>query len=65
MGIPSGSNGMAGQDGRRGWDGANGKGGSIRVAYDPQAKPYLDAIPLSNWNGPKPTFDEEPVAPMW
>jgi hypothetical protein len=65
MGIPSGRNGMAGQDGRRGWDGANGKGGSIRVAYDPQAKPFLDAIRLSNWNGPKPTFDEEPVAPMW
>ncbi len=65
MGTPSGSNGLDGHDGRNGWDGANGRGGSIRVAYDPGAKPYLGLIHLSNWNGPKPTFDEEAVAQLW
>ena len=65
IGTPNGSSGLAGHDGRSGWDGAAGKGGSIRVAYDPSAKPYLEAIHLSNWNGPKPTFDEQPVALLW
>jgi hypothetical protein len=63
--TPNGSSGLSGQDERSGWSGADGRGGSIRVAYDPQAKPDLDAIHLSNWNGPKPTFAEEPVALMW
>jgi len=65
IGTPNGSSGLAGHDGRNGWDGSAGKGGSIRVAYDPAAKPYLDAIHLSNLNGPKPAFDEQPVALMW
>jgi len=65
VGSPNGSSGLAGHDGRNGWDGSAGKGGSIRVAYDPEAKPYLSVIHLSNWNGPKPTFDEQPVALMW
>jgi hypothetical protein len=65
IGSPNGSSGLAGHDGRSGWDGAAGKDGSIRVAYDPAAKPFLDAIHLSNVNGPKPTFDEQPVALLW
>ncbi|HLZ12580.1 MAG TPA: hypothetical protein VKP58_08340 [Candidatus Acidoferrum sp.] len=65
IGSPNGSSGLSGQDGRSGFDGAAGKGGSIRVAYDPAAKPFLDAIHLSNWNGPKPTFNEQPVASLW
>jgi len=65
IGTPNGSSGLAGHDGRSGWAGSAGRGGSIRVTYDPAAKLFLDAIHLSNWNGPKPTFDEQPVAPMW
>ena len=65
MGTPSGRNGLDGHDGRNGFAGSNGRGGSIRVAYDPQAKPYLDVIHLSNWNGPPPTFLEEAVAQLW
>jgi hypothetical protein len=52
-------------DGHSGSDGSFGRGGSITVTYDPQAKPYLLAIRLSNSNGPKPVFMEAPVAPLW
>ncbi len=65
MGTPSGSNGMSGSDGRNGFDGSPGRGGSITVTYDPQAKPFLAAIRLSNKGGPTPVFQEEPVAPLW
>jgi hypothetical protein len=65
MGSPSGNSGRDGSDGRNGSDGSPGKGGSITVTYDPQAKPYLTAIHLSNQGGPKPVFTEEPVAPLW
>jgi hypothetical protein len=65
IGTPSGRNGSDGSDGRNGWDGEPGKGGSIRVTYDPQVKPFLGAIHLSNRNGPSPVFNEEPVAPLW
>jgi hypothetical protein len=65
MGTPSGNSGSNGSDGRNGFDGSPGKGGSITVTYDPQAKPYLTAIHLSNKGGPTPTFKEEPVAPLW
>ena len=65
MGTPSGSSGSNGSDGRNGFDGPPGKGGSITVTYDPQAKPYLSALHLSNKGGPKPVFKEEPVAPLW
>jgi hypothetical protein len=64
-GTPSGNSGMAGSDGRNGFDGSPGKGGSIAVTYDPQAKPYLAAIRLSNKGGPAPVFTEAPVAPLW
>ncbi len=65
MGTPSGNSGSNGSDGRNGSDGSPGKGGSITVTYDPQAKPFLAAIHLSNRGGPPPVFKEEPVAPLW
>jgi hypothetical protein len=65
MGTPSGSNGSNGSDGRNGFDGSPGKGGSVTVTYDPQAKPFLALIHLSNKGGPPPVFKEEPVAPLW
>jgi hypothetical protein len=65
VGTPSGSSGMSGSDGRNGFDGPSGRGGSITVTYDPQTKPFLAAIRLSNQGGPAPVFQEEPVAPLW
>jgi hypothetical protein len=65
MGTPSGSSGLSGADGRNGFDGSPGRGGSITVTYDPQAKPFLATIRLSNQSGPKPVFNEEAVAPLW
>lgn len=65
IGTPSGSSGSNGSDGRNGFDGSPGKGGAITVTYDPQAKPYLTAIHLSNKGGPAPVFKEEQVAPLW
>lgn len=65
MGSPSGRNGMSGSDGRNGSDGPPGRGGLITVAYDPQAKPYLNIIHLSSWNGPAPVFKEQTVAALW
>jgi len=65
IGSPSGSSGTSGFDGRNGSDGQPGRGGSITVTYDPQAKPFLTALHLSNIGGPKPVFQEEAVAPLW
>jgi hypothetical protein len=65
MGSPSGSSGRDGSDGRSGFDGPRGKGGSITVTYDPQARPFLNIIHLSNINGPTPVFKEEAVAALW
>jgi len=65
MGTPNGSSGMSGSDGRNGFDGSAGRGGSITVTYDPQAKPFLAAIRLSNRGGPAPVFQEEAVAALW
>jgi hypothetical protein len=65
IGSPSGSNGLSGSDGRSGFDGSPGRGGSITVTYDPQVKPFLSTIKLSNRGGPPPVFNEEPVAPLW
>lgn len=64
-GTPSGNSGRDGLDGHDGSDGHAGSGGSITVTYDPQAKPYLTALHLSNSNGPRPVFKEEAVAPLW
>ena len=65
IGTPSGSSGMDGASGRNGFDGSPGKGGLISVTYDPQAKPFLAAIHLSNQYGPAPVFREQSVAPLW
>jgi len=65
VGTPSGNRGREGSDGRSGFDGSTGRGGSITVTYDPEAKPFLTAIHLSHQNGPRPAFNEEPVAPLW
>ena len=65
MGSPSGSSGSNGSDGRDGSNGPPGKAGRITVTYDPQAKPYLTALHLSNQGGPKPVFQEQSVAPLW
>jgi hypothetical protein len=65
MGIPPGSNGLSGADGRNGSDGSPGRGGSVTVTYDPQAKPYLGTIRISNRGGPPPVFKEEPVTALW
>jgi hypothetical protein len=64
-GSPSGSSGSDGSNGRDGSDGSPGRDGSITVTYDPQAKPFLTAIHLSNSTGPAPVLKEEPVAPLW
>jgi hypothetical protein len=65
IGTPSGSSGSDGMSGRNGFDGPPGKGGSITVTCDPQAKAYLSVIHLSNEGGPPPVFKEESVAPLW
>lgn len=65
MGSPSGRSGSDGRSGRDGSDGSSGRGGRIAVMYDPQAKPFLGVISLSNPGGPRPVFLEEPVAPLW
>jgi hypothetical protein len=65
IGTPSGSTGSNGLDGRNGFDGSPGRGGSITVTYDPQVKPFLAVIHMSNIFGPKPVFIEQPVAPLW
>jgi hypothetical protein len=65
IGTPNGSNGSDGSSGRDGNDGQAGRGGSITVTYDPSAKPFLNALHLSNAGGPSPVFKEEAVAPLW
>jgi hypothetical protein len=65
IGTPNGMNGHDGLDGRAGFDGISGSGGSITVVYDPAIQPYLAILHLSNSGGPKPAFEEQPVAPLW
>jgi hypothetical protein len=65
IGTPNGSSGSNGADGRNGFDGSPGRGGTITVTYDPQAKPYLTAIHLPNQGGPAPVFNEAPVPALW
>jgi len=65
IGTPNGSSGSDGSNGSDGRSGSDGRGGSIAVTYDSQAKSYLATIHLSNQGGPKPVFNEEPVAPLW
>jgi hypothetical protein len=64
-GIPPGSDGLAGTDGIDGFDGSPGSPGTITVTYDPSVQPYLSLIRTSNGGGPKPVFNEAPVAALW
>jgi hypothetical protein len=65
IGTPNGSSGSDGSSGHDGSNGSSGRGGSITVTYDPQAKPFLATISLSNQDGPAPVFTEESVPPLW
>jgi hypothetical protein len=65
IGSPSGSSGMAGSDGRSGSNGFSGNAGPISVTYDPSAQPYLATLTLKNPGGPKPTFTQQTVGPLW
>lgn len=64
-GTPNGSSGRNGSSGSDGHNGSDGRGGSLTVIYDPQVKPFLSAIHLSNPSGPAPVFKEAAVAPLW
>jgi hypothetical protein len=64
-GSPPGRSGNNGSNGRDGFAGSDGRGGSISVRYDPQAKPFLSAIHFSNPGGPPPILNEQPVAALW
>jgi hypothetical protein len=64
-GIPPGNSGSDGSNGFDGSDGSPGAAGSITVTYDPSVQPYLALIHTSNSGGPKPVFNEAPVAPLW
>ncbi len=65
IGTPNGNSGRDGSDGRSGLDGSAGSGGRITITYDPQVQPYLSAIKASNPGGPKPVWQQQPVAPLW
>ena len=65
IGSPNGQSGRDGASGRNGSDGPPGRGGSITLTYDPQVKPFLPVIHLSNVGGPSPIFREAQVAPLW
>lgn len=65
IGSPNGNSGSSGSDGRSGSDGSSGRAGTITVTYDPQAKPYLTTLHLSNQGGPRPLFQQASVAPLW
>lgn len=64
-GTPNGSSGRDGSDGRNGMDGSSGRGGRITITYDPRVQPYLSAIKASSPGGPKPVWQQQPVAPLW
>lgn len=65
IGSPNGSSGSDGSNGQDGMDGQSGNGGRISVTYDPQAKPFLRVLKLSNPGGPPPVFNEQPVGLLW
>jgi hypothetical protein len=65
IGTPNGRSGSDGSSGRDGSDGRPGNAGGITVTYDPQVKPFLATIRLSNPGGTSPVFKEESVAALW
>lgn len=64
-GTPKGSSGRDGSNGSDGLSGSPGRGGSITVIYDPQVRPYLNMLKLSNAGGPRPVFKEQAMRPLW
>ena len=64
-GTPNGSSGRDGSNGSDGPSGSPGRGGSITVIYDPQVRPYLNMLRLSNVGGPRPVFKEQAMGPLW
>jgi hypothetical protein len=46
-------------------DGSSGSGGAVTVTCDPTVQPYLNVIQVRNPGGPKPVFQQQPVAPLW
>jgi hypothetical protein len=65
IGQPNGMDGHSGLDGHDGMSGSDGRAGPISVTYDPQAKPYLNALKFKNPGGPAPQMHQAPVAPLW
>jgi len=65
IGSPNGSSGLDGHAGSDGRDGSDGSGGLITVTCDPRAMPYLGMLQLSSRNGPRPVYQQAPVAPLW
>jgi hypothetical protein len=65
IGTPNGSSGHDGLNGQDGFTGSSGRPGHITVTYDPEAKPFLSALHLINKGGPAPSFNEQPVPPIW
>jgi ABC-type cobalt transport system substrate-binding protein len=52
---------MAGQDGRDGFSGSDGRAGQITVKYDPSAKPYISALHVTR----SAQFKEATLQPLW
>ncbi|WP_243317375.1 hypothetical protein [Geothrix paludis] len=70
LGSPNGLSGSDGRSGLDGQDGPPGRPGPITVTYDPAARPYLSAIQAiyregGRRPGPRPVFQEAPVAALW
>ena len=69
-GSGSGSPGTPGSDGRNGQDGPGGPAGTITVAIDPAAAPFLDRFQFKNVTGDNrpgaaPVVTTVPVASPW
>jgi hypothetical protein len=64
-GTPDGSSGSSGMNGSDGMAGPDGRGGLITVTYDASVQPYLSAIKLQSYDGPKPVMLQGAVAQLW
>ena len=64
-GSGSGASGRDGRDGLDGHDGLDGAPGSITVAIDPAAAPWLGDFHFKNVDGPAPVITTAPVTLAW
>ena len=69
-GFPPGIDGQDGLPGRDGHSGSDGAGGTLTIAVDPAAEPFLKCLSWSNRTGggrpgASPRISVEPVAPLW